>query len=284
MGVSVCVGNYARTPYCIPGLELRVYCMEELCYCMKENAFLLDSSIMEDSLPDWIGRECGLRDLAKALYPLIHKKGSFSAYVMTLFRYTGFYDRYELSEVEQALKKGAGLSGIEKRKSQTDYLVGKKKYAAAIRGYDHLIERWQEQTREGEPLPAVGFLASVWHNRGVALAGLMTYSRAAESFRQAWEIDPREDFYRNYLAAKRMELSESDYIAFAAAGADHYEAALALERDVEQLIREWEETPEYLRLYNRREFTDGEGRQRYFEENEEMTRRLKDEYRRCVTD
>ena len=132
--------------------------------------------------------------------------------------------------------------------------------------------------------PAVSFLASVWHNRGVALAGLMAYGRAAESFRQAWETDPREDLYRDYLAARRMELSEGDYVAFAAANADNYEAALALERDVEQLIRDWEETPEYLRLYNRRELSEGEGRQRYYEENEELARRLKDEYRRCVAE
>lgn len=284
MSVSVCVGDYAKTPYCIPGLELRVYSMEELCYCLKENAFLLDKSMMEDALPDWISRECGLRELAKALYQMIHKKGSFSAFVMALFHYTGFYDRYALSEVEQALKKGAGLSSIEKKKSQTDYLVTKKRYAAAIRGYESLIGKWQEQSKEGEPLPAVGFLASVWHNRGVALAGLMAYGRAAESFLQAWETDPREDFYRDYLAAKRMELSESDYVAFAAGNADNYEAALALERDVEKMIRDWEETPEYLRLYNRRELSGGEDRQRYYEENEELTRRLKDDYRRCVAE
>ena len=54
MRVSVCVGNYAKTPYCIPGLEIEVYCMEELCYCMKENAFLLDLSVMNDQLLVWI--------------------------------------------------------------------------------------------------------------------------------------------------------------------------------------------------------------------------------------
>lgn len=284
MSVSVCVGNYARSPYCIPGLEIPVYCMEELCYCMKENAFLLDTSVMEDALPDWIGRECGLRDLAKELYPLIHKKGSLSAFVTVLFRYTGFYDGYTVSEVERVLKKGAGLSSIEKKKSQIDYLVTKRKYAAAVRGYDNLIERWEEQTKEGEPLPAVSCLAAVWHNRGVALAGLMTYGRAAESFLKAYETDEREDFYLDYLAAKRMELSESDYVSFAAQNTGSYESALALERDVEQLIREWEQTPEYLRLYNRRESADGENRQNYYEESEEMARRLKEDYRSCVTD
>ena len=50
MRVSVCVGNYAKTPYCVPGLEMNVYSMEELCHCMKENAFFLDTALMEDGL------------------------------------------------------------------------------------------------------------------------------------------------------------------------------------------------------------------------------------------
>ncbi len=44
MRISICVGEYAKVPYSIAGLELSVYCIEELCFCMKENAFLLDAS------------------------------------------------------------------------------------------------------------------------------------------------------------------------------------------------------------------------------------------------
>ena len=284
MRVSVCVGNYAETPYCIPGLGINVYSMEELCYCMKENAFLLDFSMLNDALADWIDRECGLRELAKALYPLIHKKGSLSAFVVTLMNFVGLYDEQQVAEVEQVLKQGAGLSNIEKKKSQIDYLVRKKKYAAAIRSYDALIDKWQEQESEGAPLPAVSCLATVWHNKGVAYTGLMIYDKAAESFRKAYETDAREDFYRDYLAAKRMELSESEYVAFAAEDTEGYGLALELEKDVEQLVREWEQQPEYLRLNNRRELRTGENKQRYYDESEQLTQTLKESYRRSVTD
>ena len=50
MKASLCVGEYCETAYNIEELEIRVYCMEELCYCLKENAFLLDMSIMNDKL------------------------------------------------------------------------------------------------------------------------------------------------------------------------------------------------------------------------------------------
>ncbi len=48
-----------------------VHSMEELCYCLKENAFLLDLSIMNDKLVDWIGEECKVWELAKQLYPMV---------------------------------------------------------------------------------------------------------------------------------------------------------------------------------------------------------------------
>jgi len=34
MRVSTCVGNYAEIPYSVPGLEINVYSVEELCYCL----------------------------------------------------------------------------------------------------------------------------------------------------------------------------------------------------------------------------------------------------------
>ena len=57
MRISVCVGNYAKVPYRIPELEVNVFSVEELCYCIKENAFLLDLSLLDDGLLNWIERE-----------------------------------------------------------------------------------------------------------------------------------------------------------------------------------------------------------------------------------
>lgn len=126
MKASLCVGEYCETAYNIEELEIRVYCMEELCYCLKENAFLLDMSIMNDKLVDWIGEECRVRELAKQLYPMVHKQGSLSVFVLTILQYVGIYGEEELQAVAQVLKQGSGLSNLEKRKSQIDYMVEKE--------------------------------------------------------------------------------------------------------------------------------------------------------------
>ena len=188
MSASICVGEYATTPYCVKGLEIPVYCMEELCYCLKENAFLLDTSLMDDSLIDWIGTDCGQSELARELYPLVHKQGSLSAFVSMIMEYVGLYDTGSIHEIEQVLKKGAGLSGIEKRKSQIDYLIQKKKYVAALRGYDGLLEKWNELESAGGELPAAKVRASILHNKGVAFTGLMLYRQEEDYFSQEYKI------------------------------------------------------------------------------------------------
>lgn len=282
MGASVCIGEYATTPYCIKGLEIPVYSMEELCYCLKENAFLLDTSLMNDALLDWIEKECGLGELARELHPMVHKQGHLSVFVSMIMEYVGLYDTAAIHEVEQVLKKGAGLSSIEKRKSQIDYLISRKKYMAALRGYDALLAKWQELEAEGRELPAGRVRASILHNKGVALAGLMLYGQAAEVFRQAYQTYESEEHFAAFLAAKRMELPDGEYIAFAAELAEKYQQTLALEKKLESLQKGWQEHADYQRLILRREWRGGSDKQKYYEENERLTLGLKNSYRNGV--
>ena len=276
MRVRSCLGYYAKEPYRIPGLEMNVFSMEELCYCIKENAFLLDLSLLDDRLLDWIERECGLGELADRLHPLVHRRGQLSEFAAAILRYVGFYGEEAIQETEQALKKGAGLSGIEKRKNQVDYLVRKKKYRSALRGYDELLQNWQ--TQEAEAKPAPDFQAEIWHNKGVAYVGLMLYESAAECFRQAYGLSGDEAYCVDYLAAKRMQLSEKAYVDFAAGCTEWYPQTLELEKKYREAAEEWEKHPDYLQLYNRRELKSRD-RQKYNEENERLVQALKDSYR-----
>ena len=278
MRVSICVGNYATTPYYISGLEVPVSSMEELSFALKENAFLLDVSLMRDELVEWVERECGLRGLATELHKLIHKQGSLSAFVIMILEYVGFYDSQDIRDVEQILKQGAGLSNIERRKGQIDYLVRRKRYAAAIRGYDGLLEKWTADANEGRELPAAKVRGAILHNKAVALAGMMLYGYSAECYLEAYEIDGEPEHYREYLAAKRMELSESEYISFAAEQTQGYRFTLELEKKMERLAEDWVIQPEFQRLLEVRECRREGDRQRYYEGNDDIIQELKRSY------
>jgi tetratricopeptide (TPR) repeat protein len=260
--------------------------MEELCFALKENAFLLDTKIMSDTLLAWIGTECGLTDLSGELHPLIHKKGSLSAFVVRILEYVGFYDGAVVRQVEQTLKRGAGLNLYEKRKCMADQLIRKKKYGLALAQYETLLREWEKETAgtaaalaEGIAVP---FRAELIHNQGVALAGLMLYEEAAGCFLHAYEADGSQDSYLSYLAAKRMEMKAQDYIAFVADRQEDFSASLQLEQTMKNLQRDWRETPEFRCLRQRQEWKETGETQKYYEENERIVQTLKDQYRRSV--
>lgn len=295
INVSTCVGDYAKVPYCFQNLGINVYCMEELCYCIRENAFLLDTELMSDTLVNWIGRDCALSDLAKELHVMVHEKGSLSQFAAAIIRYVGFYKEEIISQVEQTLKKGAGLSYLEKRKTRLDYLTGKKKYTAAIRGYGDLLEEWDKENSglppgaaagKNEPAPVVTgrcMKASLLHNRGTAFAGLMRYDKAAEDFRQAYDTDKSQDSLICYLAALRLSLKEEDYIARVAEMKDCFDASLKLEQQLKQIEEDWHSDVDYLRFKQRENLRHSGNRQNYYEDSERLIQALKESYR-CSID
>ncbi|MCQ2493670.1 MAG: hypothetical protein MJ104_03630 [Lachnospiraceae bacterium] len=292
MRVCISIGNYATNPYTIPGLEISVYCIEELCYLLGENAVLLDQTIMRRELVEWIEKECGLVDLARELYPMVQRAGSLSGFVCLILEYTGLNDGLYIENVRRTLKRGAGLSAIERHKKQIDYLVEKKRYASAIRGYRNLIEKWDSVSKDhSSVLPGLNVLSAIHHNLGVAYAGLMLYDRAARSFEDAYKLDGDRRHFSAYLAAKRMGMTESEYIAFVGDAGNSGNAGTAaelqeLEKNLQRLQRDWYAQGDAHRLSLRKNIRNNgnaEEIKNYEEENERILKALKDSYRENVS-
>ena len=110
---------------------------------------------------------------------MVHKQGSLSVFVLTILQYVGIYGE----------ANPAGGAGTEARdpdsatwrnaRARSTIWWKKRKYAAAIRGYDMLLETWNHLEQEGKELPAGKVRAAILHNKGVALTGLMFYDKAA---------------------------------------------------------------------------------------------------------
>lgn len=279
MKAVVCLGKYAKTPYFFEKLGIFVYSMEELSYCLKENAFLLGTEIMEDALLRFIDTECDVPQLARQLYSLVHQKGSLSAFVTIILEYVGFYDRETIGVVENTIKSGLGLNEYEKRKLRIDHLAGKRKYLTAVESYDELVA---ELEKAEKPEQVATLLSGTLHNRGVVLSELYLYGSAADSFKKAYDISGDEEELRSYLCAKRMELSEKDYISLIAQSPAYYEVSLRIERQIEELEKTWVNTSAYAGLQNMKEWNEQGLVHKYYDEGEQLVEVLKEEYRRGI--
>ena len=75
MGKAIlCLGQYAQIPYTFEKTKTRVFCLEELCYYLRENAALVDASCFTREFADWLGEQCGLPELAVRLRALLKGK------------------------------------------------------------------------------------------------------------------------------------------------------------------------------------------------------------------
>lgn len=267
-------GEYAKTPYYFENLGIRVFSAEELCYVLKENAFLLDREIVDKRLVRWIDESLKLKELAISLYPLLHQKTSVGAFVGIILQYIHFYDDDTVRQVEDIYKKSANLNIYEKLKTRIDHMTANEKYGPALLEYDALLSQLPEGEEE--------LTAKILHNKGVALCGLFLFEEAAEHFMRSYTLIKDEETLVEYLAAKRLSMDDGEYISFAAGLPEYYEQTLELEKRVEVYRSQWEETKgkQYL---DDRLFWKAEGDVvKYYEETDRKLQELKNRYRHNV--
>lgn len=269
--ILLTTGEYAEIPYCFENLGIRVYSAEELCYVLKENAFLLDTDLLNKKLVRWIDESLHLHELAKALYPLINKKAAVAVFAETILRYVGFYDEETIARIEEIYQNGTDLNFYEKLKSKVDYMAAAGRFAPAVSEYEALIEELPQEEKV--------LRAKLLHNKGVALCGLFFFKEAEKVFEEAYALLPDPEILTEYLAAKRMSMGEGEYVAFAAGHPDYYEETMELESRVKQLVQEWELSAEKRRLDERAVYKEQGDMAAYYEVTEEWVRKLKNEYR-----
>ena len=69
----LCHKKRARQPYVISRVHMKIYTIEELCYYICNNLYLIDYTIINQQLCDWIGRELDMEELSEHLREELRK-------------------------------------------------------------------------------------------------------------------------------------------------------------------------------------------------------------------
>lgn len=203
----LCTGKLAENPYYIVGLGMNIYSIEELCFYLVRNAYIIDNDIMDEKLCDYIKDELLLPDLSYALKSLLSRKVSLGEFVSTILEMTGYIDEEELRKVKQILVDNASLSFSEKRKKRADNLLKSRKFTRAIDEYQYILNGMK-------PSDDKETYALILHNIGVAYAQLFMYDKAAYYFREAMELCDNRDILIHYLQSLRMTMKRETYERF----------------------------------------------------------------------
>ena len=101
----LCNKKRAKQPYEVSRIHCRIYTLEELCYYLSNNLYLIDYTIVNERLCDWIEAELGLLRLAEQLRTMLQKHSSEERFVMRILSSSSIYTAGELQQIQNILDR-----------------------------------------------------------------------------------------------------------------------------------------------------------------------------------
>ncbi|MBR5596356.1 MAG: hypothetical protein IKW30_03000 [Lachnospiraceae bacterium] len=275
MSIRLCVGEYARVGYEPEHIGVKVYSLEELCFFIKENAFLLDDGFMEDSLAGWLCEECKLQELGEELRTSARKKITLKSYVAIILEYACFFSKEMNQEILGIIVENSNHSIYEKKKARADALVNKGHYAMAGKEYGRLLQMLPEEQ--------IVLKGEIYHGCGVCLAKMFYFTLAGEYFLKAHTLTGKIASYKQYLWTKRLSVSEQEYVEFLREHQEAYEDSVEMEEYLEELNSQWKDSHNGVLLKSIQKEKEMRRLAGYQEKLTQRAEYLKDAYRQMLS-
>ena len=207
--VILCHSKKANKPFYLSDINLNIYTIEELCFYLCNNLYLLNHSILNKELCSWIDEELDMNHLAGNLIQTLPSQ-SLVRFVVTILSYIGFCDEDELEEIQHTLLSLKDQTEEEQRKKKADNLLNNGKYESAIREYERILKKSHSDKLGND------FYGRVHHNKGVAYAKQFLFEEAAVEFHEAWRLSEKTECLREYLSACYLYLKPEQFEALVA--------------------------------------------------------------------
>lgn len=170
-GYHLCQVKKARHPYFIESISTNIFTIEELCFYLEKNIYLLDQTIINEKLLDWIRDELGLVRLYRKLYEQLENEETIGNFILPIFKEIGYLSHDEFRELQEKIRTIEIQPEDLRRKIKADYLVEYHMYNNAIQEYSTLLKK-RNPGKMG-----VQFYAAVYANLASAYARLFSLRR-----------------------------------------------------------------------------------------------------------
>ena len=175
----LCHKKKARDPYRIARIHCRIYTIEELCYYLCNNLYLIDHTVVNEQLCDWLEQELDLEELARSLRDLLQEESPVELFVMQILSYTSLYTTAELNQVQQLLEQVKNQKPMKKQKFMADNLLENGSTRSAIDLYLAILRQPKEEVDDT-------FCGEVYANLGAAYGRMFQYEEAAQMYEEAY--------------------------------------------------------------------------------------------------
>ena len=201
----ICHKKKAKNAYEITRIHRKIYTIEELCYYLCNHLYLVDYTIMNEPLTDWLEEELELSELSANLRQQLRQNASIEQFVMTILAHSSIYTTGELKQVQDVMERLKNQRPIEKQKYKADNLLQSGSVKSAIMTYQAIVHGERDESLDGT------FYDKVYANLGSAYGQLFLYEEAAKMYEAAYQICEEESMLRAYLYACRRYMTAEEY-------------------------------------------------------------------------
>lgn len=201
----LCHDRHATYPYEITRIHCKIFTIEELCYYLCNNLYLIDYTIMNEQLCVWLDEELGMPRLAGQLRDVIRLRGSIEKFVLTILKDSKIYREPEMIRIQNVLERLRNQKDIERQKYKGDNLLESGEIEEAILVYQAILNQEKDESVDAK------FYGRIYAGLGAAYGRLFLYQESARMYDRAYQIceDPR--LLKPYLYASYKYMSLEEY-------------------------------------------------------------------------
>lgn len=201
----LCRKKKAEQPYEITRIHRKIYSIEELCYYLCNNLYLIDYTIMNEKICEWLSVELDMQELGKELQELIRRQGSIEQFVMKILGYAKINTKQEMAHIQNVLDRLKNQKEVERRKYKADNLLESGESESAILVYLSILRDKKEEGYDDL------FYGKIYGCLGAAYGRELLYEEAASMYEKAYQICGDDTMLRAYLYACSKYMQEDDY-------------------------------------------------------------------------
>ena len=201
----LCHDKHAAHPYEISRIHCKIFTIEELCYYLCNNLYLIDYTIMNEQLCTWLEEELEMKDLAGMLRDVIRLNGSVEKFVLTILKYSRIYRDPEMIRIQNVLERLKNQKDIERQKYKGDNLLESGEIEEAIIVYQAILNQEKDETVDAK------FYGRIYAGLGAAYGRLFLYEESAKMYDRAYQICEDTALLKPYLYASYKYMSLEEY-------------------------------------------------------------------------
>ena len=271
-----CSSPLALTPYHFRLTDTNVYSMEEVCYYIWHNIYMIQEEVFDREFVMWIEKELHMEETSHKLACLIQDHKNLKDIVVTICCSCDYYDEEEINALIRLMDEIEQMPAYARKKHKGDTYLACHSYEKALAEYEKVFESDEVLHAEKE---AYG---SIFHNMGVAYSNLAEFRKAAEYFLKAYEQNKKDASLSQGLFALRLSKDVEGYKKALVDFDVSPEKQLQWEKEYTQVISQSSQCREALKIEKLRNVMKSGNVAEYYDKVHKYVLDWKNEYRKQI--